>query len=80
MRGFRRLAVLIAVNFVDMIGFMIVLPLLPFYALKLHATPEAGPIEEQLQLSQLRYITASRAAATSLAENYVGYRPVAAPG
>ena len=37
---FRRLAVLIAVNFVDMIGFMIVLPLLPFYALKLHATPE----------------------------------------
>ena len=30
---FRRLAVLIAVNFVDMIGFMIVLPLLPFYAL-----------------------------------------------
>jgi multidrug resistance protein len=38
---FQRLAVLIAVNFVDMIGFMIVLPILPFYALKLHATPEA---------------------------------------
>ena len=37
---FRRLAVLIAVNFVDMMGFMIVLPLLPFYALRLHATPE----------------------------------------
>jgi multidrug resistance protein len=37
---FRRLAVLIAVNFVDMIGFMIVLPLLPFYALELRATPE----------------------------------------
>ena len=37
---FRRLAVLIGVNFVDMIGFMIVLPLLPFYALKLNATPE----------------------------------------
>jgi multidrug resistance protein len=39
-RQFRRLAVLIAVNFVDMIGFMIVLPLLPFYALKLDASPE----------------------------------------
>jgi multidrug resistance protein len=37
---FRRLAVLIAVNFVDMVGFMIVLPLLPFYALELHASPE----------------------------------------
>jgi multidrug resistance protein len=37
---FRRLAVLIAVNFVDMIGFMMVLPLLPFYALKLHASAE----------------------------------------
>ena len=30
------------------------------------------PFEEQLQLSQLRYVTSSRAAATSLAENYVG--------
>lgn len=37
---FRRLAVLIAVNFVDMIGFMIVLPLLPFYALELDASAE----------------------------------------
>jgi MFS family permease len=37
---FRRLAVLIAVNFVDMMGFMIVLPLLPFYALELRASPE----------------------------------------
>jgi multidrug resistance protein len=37
---FRRLAVLIAVNLVDMMGFMIVLPLLPFYALKLEASPE----------------------------------------
>ncbi len=37
--GFRRLAVLIAVNFVDMVGFMIVLPLLPFYALDLQASP-----------------------------------------
>src|SRR6266498_2854122 len=46
----------------------------------LHATPGAGPMEGQLQLSQLRYVTSSRAAATSLAENYVGYRPVPMPG
>jgi multidrug resistance protein len=37
---FRPLAALIGVNFVDMIGFMIVLPLLPFYALKLNASAE----------------------------------------
>ncbi|MES2123891.1 MAG: MFS transporter [Gemmatimonadota bacterium] len=37
---FRQLGVLIAVNFVDMLGFAMVLPLLPFYALKLDATPE----------------------------------------
>lgn len=37
---FRQLGVLIAVNFVDMLGFAMVLPLLPFYALRLHATPE----------------------------------------
>ncbi len=37
---FRRLGVLIAVNFVDMLGFAIVLPILPFYALELDATPE----------------------------------------
>ena len=37
---FRQLSVLIAVNFIDMLGFAMVLPLLPFYALKLHATPE----------------------------------------
>jgi len=42
----------------------------------LHATPGVGPMESQLQLSQLRYVTSSRAAATSLAENYVGYLPV----
>ena len=35
----RRLGVLIAIAFVDMVGFMLVLPLLPFYALDLHATP-----------------------------------------
>jgi MFS family permease len=36
---FRRLAVLLAANFVDMVGFMIVIPLLPFYALDLNASP-----------------------------------------
>jgi len=46
----------------------------------LHSTPGAGALEAQLQLSQLRYVTDSRAAATSLAENYVGYRPVTMPG
>ena len=30
----------------------------------------------ELQLSQLRYVTTSRAAATSLAENYTGYPPL----
>jgi p-hydroxybenzoate 3-monooxygenase len=42
----------------------------------LHATPGASPMEAQLQLSQLRYVTSSRAAATTLAENYVGYPPL----
>ena len=37
---FRQLSVLIAVNCIDMMGFAMVLPLLPFYALKLEATPE----------------------------------------
>jgi multidrug resistance protein len=37
---FRQLSVLIGLNFVDMMGFAMVLPLLPFYALKLRATPE----------------------------------------
>jgi p-hydroxybenzoate 3-monooxygenase len=44
----------------------------------LHVTPGGDPMEEQLQLSQLRYITSSRAAATTLAENYVGYPPLRA--
>jgi len=35
----KRLSVLIATNCVDMIGFMIVVPLLPFYALDMAATP-----------------------------------------
>jgi len=51
---FRRLAVLIAVNFVDMIGFMIVLPLLPFYALKLDASPEIiGQLIASFSIAQL---------------------------
>jgi p-hydroxybenzoate 3-monooxygenase len=42
----------------------------------LHRSPSGDPMEEQLQLAQLRYVTTSRAAATSLAENYVGYPPL----
>jgi len=38
----------------------------------LHRDDEAGAFERQLQLSQLRYVTTSTAAATTLAENYVG--------
>jgi multidrug resistance protein len=54
MSQFRRLAVLIAVNFVDMIGFMIVLPLLPFYALKLNASPETiGYLIASFSVAQL---------------------------
>jgi p-hydroxybenzoate 3-monooxygenase len=37
----------------------------------LHSLGE-DPFERRLQLAQLRYVTSSRAAATSLAENYVG--------
>jgi p-hydroxybenzoate 3-monooxygenase len=38
----------------------------------LHTQPGGDNLESELQLSQLRYVTSSRAAATSLAENYVG--------
>ena len=38
----------------------------------LHVAPEPDPFARRLQLSQLRYTVTSRAAATSLAENYVG--------
>ena len=38
----------------------------------LHRDDEAGDFGRQLQLSQLRYVTSSEAAAASLAENYVG--------
>lgn len=50
----RRLAVLIAISLVDMIGFAIVLPLLPFYALKLRATPsQIGLIIAAFSIAQL---------------------------
>jgi p-hydroxybenzoate 3-monooxygenase len=38
----------------------------------LHRPPGDDPFDLQLQLSQLRYVASSRAAAASLAENYVG--------
>jgi MFS family permease len=51
---FRRLAVLIFVCFVDAIGFMIILPLLPFYATRLHATPETvGRLIASFSIAQL---------------------------
>ena len=39
----------------------------------LHRDPAGDPFEHKLRLSYLRYITASKAAATTLAENYVGF-------
>jgi p-hydroxybenzoate 3-monooxygenase len=42
----------------------------------LHRTPGADAMEAALQLSQLRYVTTSRAASVTLAENYVGYPPL----
>ena len=38
----------------------------------LHRLPDADPFDLKLQLSQLRYVVSSQAAAASLAENYVG--------
>jgi p-hydroxybenzoate 3-monooxygenase len=42
----------------------------------LHRFPGNDPFEAQLQRSQLRYVCSSRAAATTLAENYVGLQRV----
>jgi p-hydroxybenzoate 3-monooxygenase len=42
----------------------------------LHNSPGADEFDRKLQLSQLRYVTTSTAAATSLAENYVGLERV----
>lgn len=38
----------------------------------LHKFPETTPFQQRLQLAELEYVTRSRAASTSLAENYVG--------
>ncbi len=38
----------------------------------LHRFPEAGPFRERVQRAELDYLLSSRAAMTSLAENYVG--------
>ncbi|HTC69384.1 MAG TPA: FAD-dependent monooxygenase, partial [Acidothermaceae bacterium] len=43
-----------------------------FMTTMLHRPPDQNPFDRRLQLSQLDYVTLSRAAATSLAENYVG--------
>src|SRR5581483_7428884 len=42
----------------------------------LHRPPAGDGFDERLQLSQLRYVVTSTAAATSLAENYVGLERV----
>jgi len=39
----------------------------------LHPMPGGDPMDAALQLAQLRYVTTSRAAATTLAENYTGF-------
>jgi p-hydroxybenzoate 3-monooxygenase len=38
----------------------------------LHRFPDHSPFQQRLQLAELEYVTSSRAAATALAENYVG--------
>jgi p-hydroxybenzoate 3-monooxygenase len=38
----------------------------------LHKFPDTGPIGARIQLAELDYVTSSKAAMTSLAENYVG--------
>ena len=38
----------------------------------LHRLPGDDPFDRELQLSQLRYVVGSQAAAPILAENYVG--------
>lgn len=51
---FRSLAVLIAVAFVDMVGFAMILPLLPFYALDLNISPQLiGVIIASYSMAQL---------------------------
>jgi MFS family permease len=51
---FRRLSVLIATSFVDMIGFSIVFPLLPFYTLRLHGSDfDVGLITAAFSAAQI---------------------------
>jgi p-hydroxybenzoate 3-monooxygenase len=38
----------------------------------LHRFPEENPFDQRRQLAELDYVTSSRAAAKTLAENYVG--------
>jgi p-hydroxybenzoate 3-monooxygenase len=38
----------------------------------LHRFPDAGGFGQRIQQAELDYLTGSRAASTSLAENYVG--------
>ena len=45
----------------------------------LHVDPHSDQFGAALQLSQLRYVISSRAAATTLAENYTGYFPLTFP-
>ena len=47
-----------------------------FMTTMLHRPPEQDPFDAQLQLAQLEYVCSSQAAATSLAENYVGLQRV----
>jgi p-hydroxybenzoate 3-monooxygenase len=38
----------------------------------LHRFPDGNPFDQRRQLAELDYVTSSRAASVSLAENYVG--------
>src|SRR2546422_3028037 len=50
----KKLLVLMAVAFVDMIGVMIVFPLMPLYATRLHATPSPiGVLAASFPVAQL---------------------------
>jgi p-hydroxybenzoate 3-monooxygenase len=42
----------------------------------MHRLDDASPFEQQLQVAELEYVTTSRSAAMSMAENYVGTAPV----
>ncbi|HRP08081.1 MAG TPA: MFS transporter, partial [Gemmatimonadales bacterium] len=50
----RRLSILIGVSFIDMLGFFLILPLLPFYALEYHASAEqVGWLIASFSIAQL---------------------------